>query len=534
MRLSPRLALIPVLAVMAAALAPPALAEKVLRRGIGSSPGTVDPNKAELHQESILIYDLFEGITAPDANGQPRPAMASRWEISPDGLTYTFHLRDGAKWSDGTPVTAADFAYSWRRLADPKTASPYAYYVWPILNGPEATAGKKPTSELGVEAVDAKTLKVTLGKPTSYFLASLVHQSMFPVQQKNVEGAQGNFTAAGVLVSNGAYKLAEAVPQSHYKLVRNDQYYDAKAVKIDTVMHYVTENLETELKRYRAGELDITYQIPITQVKWARENEPKAYTPTPTFSTQYMGANLNNEPWRSNPKLRAALSMAIDREVIAGKVLEGDMLPAWTFTPPIKGGAYQPPKPDWANLTQAQRDEMAKKLLAEAGYGPGGKPLPPVEVIHSTSENSRRVMIAVAAMWKQKLGLNVTLNNQEFRVVAQIANQKSYKDLLLYGWIGDFPDAVNFLKLLRSDVDQQNLSAYKNPAYDKLLDEANAATDPEKRLDLMRQAEALAQADFPVIPVYHNNRRRLVNPVVQGWVSNTMDQNPARWLDVVR
>ncbi|WP_114392261.1 peptide ABC transporter substrate-binding protein [Oleisolibacter albus] len=510
----------------------PALAEKVLRRGIGSSPGTVDPGKAELHPESIVIYDLFEGLLAPGRDGAPRPAMAERWEISADGTVYTFHLRPDAKWSDGTAVTAADFVFSWQRLGDPANASPYAYYVWPLVNGPEVTAGKAPPSSLGVEAVDAKTLKVTLREPTGYFLASLVHQSMAPVQPANVKALGGQFTTPGKLVSNGAYTLAEAVPQSHYKLVKNPRYYDAAQVKIDTVMHFVTENIETELKRYRAGELDVTYQLPVTQVRWAKENEAKAYTPTPTFSTQYLGLNFQNEPWKSSPALRAALSLAIDREIIAGKVLEGDMLPAYSFTPPGKVGGYEPPKPDWAALPAAERVALARKMLAEAGYGPGGKPLPPMEVVHSTNENSRRVMVAVAAMWKQALGVSANLNNQEFRVVAQLGNQKSYRDLLLYGWIGDYPDAINFLKLLRSDVAQQNLSGYKNPAYDALLDQANRSTDPAERLRLMQQAEALSQAEFPVIPIYHNNRRRLVSPKVQGWVPNALDQNPTRWLDL--
>lgn len=512
------LALLPMSAPWSAAQA-----ETVLRRGTGPAPDTVDPGKAELHQSSIIIYDLYEGLLTPGQDGAPRPGAAERWDISPDGLTYVFHLRANGKWSDGKPVTAGDFVHAWRRLADPATASPYGYFVWVLKNGADVTAGKQPTSALGVEAVDDRTLKVTLKEPAAYFLGQLSHQSMSPVRADQQDGQP---------ISNGAYKLAEMIPQTHYRLVRNPFYYDAASVKIDTVFHYVTENLDTELKRFRAGELDTTYALPITQVEWARTEGKDAYVPTPTYSTFYMAFNLRNEPWKSSPKLRAALSLVIDREVITGKVLNGDVKPAYSFTPSGTVGSYTPPQPDWAGITQAERDARAKQLLVEAGYGPGGKPLPTVEVLHSTNENTKRVMVAVAAMWRQKLGLQTVLNNQEFRVVASIGNQKSYKDIIFYGWIGDFPDPINFLKLLRSDVEQQNLADYRNSAFDALLDRANASLDKAQRLTLLAEAERMYQADFPVVPIYHNNRRRMVSPAVKGWQPTPLDQNPTRNLSL--
>jgi oligopeptide transport system substrate-binding protein len=496
---------------------------KVLRRGTGPAPDTLDPGKAELHNSSIVIYDLYEGLLTPGPDGEPRPGAAERWDVSPDGKTYIFHLRANGKWSDGSPVTAGDFVYAWRRLADPKTASPYGYFVWVLENGADVSAGRKPLEALGVTALDDRTLKVTLKEPAAYFLGQLSHQSLSPVKP----GAEG-----GKPLSNGAYQLAEMIPQTHYKLVRNPHYYDNAAVKIDTVYHFVTENLDTELKRFRAGELDTTYNLPVTQVNWARTEGKQAYTPTPTYSTFYLAFNLTHEPWKSNPKLRAALSLAIDREVITEKVMNGDLLPAYSFTPSGKVAGYEPPQPDWRAKSQADRNAMAKKLFAEAGYGPGGKPLPEIEILHSTSENSKRIMVAVSAMWKQVLGVQTQLNNQEFRVVASIGNQKTYKDIIYYGWVGDFPDPINFLKLLRSDVEQQNLAAYKNPAYDQKLDEANASLDPARRVALLGEAERMYQADFPVAPIMHNNRRRLVAPKVKGWKPTPLDQNPSRWLDI--
>jgi len=510
----------------------PIQAETVLRRGNASAVGTLDPNKSDMHQDANVLNDLFEGLLSLDGKGQPRPGAAQRWEISPDGLIYTFHLRTDAKWSDGSPVTAEDFVFAWRRLADPATAASYGYFVWPIVNGMAIGKGEKKPEELGVEAVDAHTLRVRLEKPAGYFLAQLQHPAMAPLHRESLSQHGPDFTQPGKLVSNGAYRLAENVPQSHIKLVRNPHYYDAAQVKIDAVYFHVAENLETEFKRFRAGEFDVTYTLPTTQVAWARDNMPEAYRPTPTYATFYISPNQTREPWKSNLKLRAALSLAIDREAIANKVLRGDMRPAYSFVPPGEVGGYTPPLPDWAGLTQAERDARAKALLAEAGYGPGGRTLPPIEVVYSTSENNRNVLIAIAAMWKQKLGIETQLNNQEGRVVSAMGSNKSYKDLHFFSWIGDYPDPVSFLQITRSDVTQLNFPAYDSPDYDRLIDEADVTLDAARRLELLRRAEARLLEDHGLIPVFHNTRRRLVSPKVKGWHPNPLDFNLTRYLEI--
>lgn len=508
--------------------AAPAQAQQELRRSVGPAPDTLDPSKAETIPAARVLYDLFEGLFTLDVNGNARPAMAESHEVSADGLVYTFTLRD-AKWSDGSPVTAEDFVFAWRRLADPKTAAPYAYYVWPIVNGEAVTNGKMPPDALGVEAVDARTLKVTLHEPAGYFLATLQHPAMSPLHRASVEKFGDDFVAPQNMVTNGAYVLRENVPQTYIRLEKSPTYYDADQVAIPRVTDFVIENHDTEFKQYRAGELDITSTLPTTQVNTAKNSFPDAYKATQTYSTYYFAFNLNNEPWKSNAKLREALSLAIDRDVIAEKIIGGDEKPAYSFTPPGDVGGYTPPMPAFRAMTQAERDARAKELLAEAGY-PGGKGLGEIEVIYSTSENNRKVMIAVSAMWKQKLGVQARLNNQEFRVVASIGNEKSYKDILFYAWIGDYPDPYTFLQLLRSDVAQQNLPAYKNPAYDAALNKANALTDPEARLAMMAEAEALALADHPIMTVFHNTRRRLVNPKIKGWEGNALDLHPSRYI----
>lgn len=537
--ISRRLALALALAVgatapMALALPGTAQAEKVLRRGIGGSPGTIDPHKADVVNEAIVIYDLFEGLMSIGPDGEPRYALAERHEMTPDGLTYTFTLRPNLKFSDGTPIAAEDVVYSYRRLADPKTASPYSYFTWPIVNGYDVSTGKKPLDALGVEAVDARTVRVSLSQPAGYFLGQVSHQAMSVVPRAAVEKHGTEWTRPGNLVGTGAYVLTEAVPQSHYKSVKNPHYYDAASVKIDTVMHMPVESADTEMKQFRAGELDATYTMPVQQLSFARESLADALRPTPMFATFYIAFNLKNEPWKSNPKLREAMSLALDRDVIAKKVIDPMVRPAFTFVPPDSVKGYKSPVPDWAETSQKERDERARALLKEAGYGPGAKPLPPVEVLYTTSENNRRILIAVAAMWKQKLGIDANLANQEGRVVSDIAQNRQFKDMVLFGWIGDYTDPNTFLKIMRSDVPLQNYASFESADYDRLLDEGNASLDPEVRLAKLAEAEAIFVNSHAILTTHHNTRFRLVSPKVKGWTPNPRDHYPTRFLDIAR
>ncbi|QJE72088.1 peptide ABC transporter substrate-binding protein [Aerophototrophica crusticola] len=519
-------------ATLAAAVPQPAAAEKVFRRGIGSGPGTIDPHKADVVSEAMVIYELFEGLMSLDAKGEPRYALAERHEMTADGLTYTFTLRANAKFSDGTPITAEDVVYSYRRLADPKTASPYGYFTWPIANGPEVNTGKKPLEQLGIEAVDPRTVRITLSQPAGYFLGQVSHQAMSVVQKASVEKHGQDWTRPGNLVGTGAYVLKETVPQSSFTMTRNPHYYDADQVKIDKVILYVTESTDTEFKQFRAGELEATYTTPLPQLGWVRQNMPDALKPTPLFATFYIAFNLQNEPWKSNPKLRQAMSLVIDRDVVAKKVMDPEVRPAVTFVPPNSVPGYASPIPAWAKQTQAERDAQARKLLAEAGYGPGGKPLPPVEVLYTTNENNRRILIAVAAMWKQKLGIEANLANQEGRVVAEIAQNRQFKDLLLFGWVGDYTDPNTFLKIMRSDVVLQNYPSFVSADYDRLLEEGNASLDPAARFAKLAQAEAIFLDSHAIMTAIHTTRFKLVSSKVKGWVPNPRDHYPTRYLDI--
>lgn len=528
------LALTFTLALGAVSAAAPVYAESVLRRGIGSSPRTIDPHRADIIQEGWIVIDMYEGLLTHDDKGKPRLALAESMDVSPDGLVYTFVLRANAKFSDGTPVTAEDVVFSFRRLADPKTLSPYAYFTWPIVNGQEITAGKAAPDQLGVVAVDPRTVRITLKEPTAYFPGQLYHPTMSVVQKANVEKFGDAFIQPGNMVASGPYTLAEAVPQGHFKLTRNPHYYDADKVKIDTIFHVITESADTEFRQFRAGEIDVTFTLPTTQQDFARSNLADAFRPAEIFTTFQFWINMTNEPWKSEPRLRKALMLATDTVTLAEKVVGPGTRPAFTFIPPNSVPGYVSPVPAWTKLPQAERDEMARKLLAEAGYGPGGKPLPRPEMLYSTNENNKRLAVALAAMWKQKLGIDTILNNQEGRVVATMADQKSYKDMLYFGWGGDYLDPITFLKLLRGDIGKQNYSGYNNPAFDRLLDEANRQTDPEKRLAMLAQAEAMALEDAPMIMTHHVTRRRLVSPKVKGWTSNPRDFYPSRYLEIAK
>lgn len=510
--------------------AAPAFAEMVLNRGNQAEPTSLDPHKGTDVQSARIGYDLFEGLLTFGPDGKTIPGVAEKWEISSDGLTYTFFLRADAKWSDGTAVTADDFVFSWRRVVDPKTASDYAYFLWPVKNGEAISNGKAALDTLGAVAVNPRTLKVTLERPTGYFLSSLVHRMTYPVSKANVEKFGGDFVKPGNMVSNGAYKLVDYMPQSYVKVVKNPFFREAASVKVDTVVFHHTDSPETELRRFRAGELDIVQMAPVTQIDWLRQNMPETMKFYPVLGTRYLAVNMTKEPLASNPKLRQALSLAVDRQIIVDKITKSGDAPAYTLTAPGVPG-YTLPVANMSKATQAERDAMAKKLVAEAGYGPGAKPLT-VEILHNTDESTRKLAVAVASMWQAKLGAKVSLNNQEWKVVLQNAGEKSYANTVTLGWIADFPDPYTFLKLFLGDVGKMNRAGYSNPAFDAKLQDANLSTDPAKRMAMIAEGEALMLADAPMIPLYHQAYRNLVHPRVKGWVASAMGVQPTRYLEV--
>lgn len=509
----------------AAVAAPPPdvqLAEQqILRRGNGTEPQSLDPQIAEDTASSYIQRDLFEGLIAEAPNGDLVPGVAERWEISEDRLRYTFYLRKDARWSNGDPVTAHDFVFSWRRLVDPQTASNYALMLGPIVNSEAIIRGELPPEELAVKALDDHTLQVDLKVVTPYFLSVLTHSTTYPVHPPSLEKHGNRFTRAGNLVSNGAYQLAEWEVQSHIKLVRNPHYWDNANTTIDEVYFYPGEDLNAEVLRYRAGGLDMTTNaLPAGQMRWLRENLGDELHIHPYLGIYYYGFNMEQPPFKDSPvALRKALSMTIDREIITQKLLNNGSMPAYSFVPP---GVldYESYEYEWKSMTAEERLAEARRLYEEAGYSKEN-PLR-VELRYNTDQNHKRIALAIAAMWKQNLGVITEIINQEWKVFLDVRSQRRITQTFRMGWIGDYNDAYSFLELGLS-YNSMNDSGYNNPEYDALLTSSFDAGSPEERAQIMRRAEEILLSDYPIVPIYYYVSARLVKPHVGGFEGNIMD-----------
>lgn len=491
---------------------------QVLHLGNGTEIQSLDPHRGEEVSGSNVQRDVYEGLIDEAPNGDLVPGVAESWTVSDDGKTYVFNLRHTARWSNGEPLTANDFVFGFRRGVDPKTLSLYSYILSPIVNADEISAGRKPPGELGVRALNDYTLEITLANPTAYFLGLLTHSMSYPIHRASLEQHGEQFTRPGKLVGNGAFVLSDWVVQSHIKLVRNPNYWDNANNKIDEIWFYPTEDQNAELQRYRAGELDLTYTIPATQLRWIRENLPKELLVTPYLGSYYYAFNLTRPPFKDNPKARRALALAVDRKIIAEQILGVGQIPAFGFVPPVAN--YTGQKMPEASWTQAEREAEAKKLYAEAGYS-AQNPLR-TEILYNTHDDHRRIAVAIASMWKQVLGVEATIQNQEWKVYLDTRNQKKDTQVYRLGWIGDYNDAFAFAELLRS-TSGQNDSGYNNPEYDRLVTAAQSELDVGKRAALLEEAERVMLSDVPLMPLYFYVSMHMVKPWVGGYTSNIMD-----------
>ncbi|HFJ8952908.1 oligopeptide ABC transporter substrate-binding protein OppA [Serratia liquefaciens] len=485
-------------------------AKQELVRANGYEPATLDPNLAESNVEFYIFNDLFEGLLRVGKNGEVIPALATKWETK--GTVWTFHLRPEAKWSNGDPVTADDFVFSWRRLTDPKTASPYGSYLASayVLNAAEINAGGKPPSELGVKALDAHTLQVTLAEPNSYLLKQLVHFPVLPVNRKVVEQYGKNWTQPQNFVGNGAFKLAQWVVNEKVVLERNTQYWDNAHTVLNKVTFLPLQGFP-EVARFRAGEIELGYSAPPELYQQLKKNLGDEQLVTyPLLSTSYFAFN-NRQPPFNDVRVRQALNLALDKQVIAGKVLGYGQQSAWTFTPTGSGGFTLQPGVA-AGWSQEQRIAQAKKLLAEAGFN-AQHPLR-FTLLYSNDATIKKIVIAASAMWKKNLGAEVTLQNQERKVVLDNINNGQYS-AAFSRWLADYNDPSTFLNVFRS-TSSENSAKYANEHYDRLLHQATAAQSPEQVQQAFQQAEDVLAVDTPVAPVYYEANATLVKPYVKG------------------
>ncbi|MSU88421.1 peptide ABC transporter substrate-binding protein [Rhodobacteraceae bacterium 2CG4] len=511
-----------------AALAGPAMAQTYIR-GTDGDPETLDQHKTSTVTEANLLRDLYEGLVVYDEKAQIIPGVAESWDISEDGLTYTFNLRDDATWSNGDPVTAEDFVYSLKRIQDPATAAKYASILYPIKNAEAINAGEAEIDTLGVRAVDERTLEITLEQPTPYFVELLQHQTALPVHPASVEEYGADFVQPENMVSNGAYTLESFVPNDKIVLTRSDSFREADQVSIERIEFTPFEDRATCVRRFEAGEVHSCSDVPGEQIPRLRETLGEQLRIAPYLGVYYYGINTKREHL-SDPKVRQALSMVIDREFLADEIWSGTMVPAYSWVPPGIGNYTEDaPQLDYAETSMLDREDQAIALMEEAGYGPDN-PLQ-IEISYNTSENHKNTATAIADMWAT-LGVETTFNVRDASAHYAMLRDDKVHDVARAGWIGDYSDPQNFLFLNESHNTGFNYGNYENPEYDALMDKAAAETDLAARADILAEAEAVFLRDLPQIPLLFYSSRSLVSDKLQGWEDNIQNAHATRWMSI--
>lgn len=501
----------------------------------GGDPGTLDPHKASGDWENRVIGDYIEGLLTENAKAEAIPGQAESWEISEDGTVYTFKLRDGIQWSDGTPVTAGDFVFAFQRLFDPKTAADYAYLQFPIKNSEKINSGEiTDFNELGVKAIDDKTLEITLEASTPFFLDALTHYTAYPVPKHLVEKFGDDWTKVENIVGNGPYLIKEWLPGSYVRSEKNADYYDAANVQIDEVFYHVLEDQAAALNRYRAGEFDILTDFPADQYQWLQDNLPGEAHVVPFLGVYYYVMNQEEGQVLSDVRIREALSTTVVREVIGPDILGTGELPAYGWVPPGTNNyvenAYQP---EWASIPYEDRVAHAKELMTEAGYGPD-KPLT-LQLRYNTNDNHQRIAVAIAAMW-EPLGVKVELFNAETAVHYDALRAGDFQ-VGRAGWLLDYNDPSNTLDLLKKGVDQggtmnwgNNYGRYSNDEFNDLMTQASTELDLAARGELLAKAEKIAMDEFAAIPIYWYVSKDVVSPKISGFEENAKNIFRTRWL----
>ncbi|ROS27034.1 ABC transporter substrate-binding protein [Raoultella terrigena] len=495
-----------------------ALAEKQeLVRNNGSEPSSLDPHKVESDVEFNIISDLFDGLVSVSPAGEIQPRLAAKWD-NKDNTVWTFHLRPGVTWSDGTAITAQDIVWSWQRLVSPATASPYASYPgnMHIVNAQDIAQGKKTPDTLGVKALDDDTLEVTLSQPNAAFLPMLAHPSLVPIDKVLVSRFGEKWTKPEHMVTSGAYKLSRWVVNERIVAERNPRYWDNAATVINKVTYLPISSEAADVNRYKAGEIDIVFTLPINQFTQLKKTMGEQLNVSPQLATYYYEFNTTRPPF-NDPRVRLALNMALDKDIIAEKVLGQGQRPAWLISQPDIGGVKLH-NPDYASWPRDKRIAEAKKLLSEAGYN-DSHPLV-FNLLYNTSESHQRVAIAASSMWKKNLGVEAKLQNQEWKTMLDTMHTHNF-DAVRYAWIADYDDAATFLNNFRTG-DSENTSQYSNPAYDEALRNAAKAPDVATRGKFYQQAEDLLGKDVPAVPVYHYVRTHLVKPWVGGFTPDKL------------
>ncbi|HEX7081959.1 MAG TPA: peptide ABC transporter substrate-binding protein [Gammaproteobacteria bacterium] len=499
---------------------------RVLRRGITAEIGTLDPHFSVLVEQESLLMDLYEGLVRLDARGNVVPAAAESWTIGADGREYTFVLRDDVRWSDGSPVEADDFVWSFRRLVDPATGSPHAGKLVAVRGASEIVAGRLPPDALGVTALDPRTLRIELETPAPYFLAMLTYPALVPLHAESVERFDREFTRPENLVSNGPYVLSRR-NQEYVELVRSQTYRNADRIAIERVRYVPFEQEFAQFTAYRVADIDLTDVVPASGLEIVRDQFPGELYVRPTKDTFYYAFNLREGPLADSPALREALSATIRREIITAEVTGIRQPPAYSFVPPMFAG-YEPARVGFADLSPEARDEAAKALLERDGGAP-----PRLRVLYNTNEGIRLITVAVASMWRAALGVETELRNMEFGVFLDTLRDPSAWDVARLSWRADFDDPYAFLEIFRTGS-PNNFVGFSDPVYDELLERSHRETSSERRLALLHEAEQRLLDAHAIAPVFFYVDRVLAKPWVDIGDRVTIKPLPTadlRWAD---
>ena len=504
--------------------------EQILHLGNGTEPKDLDPHTVTGVPEHNIISALLEGLISENPRTlQVEPGLAASWHITDGGKTYTFKIRDNARWSNGDAVTAADFVWSWQRLLSPALASEYSYQLFPLKNAREFNRGEiDDFARVGVSALDDKTLKVELRHPTPYFLSLLAHYSTFAVHRETVlnfgriDEAGTLWTRAENFVGNGPFTLSSWKLNHLIRVEKNPLYWDAETVKLNEIRFYPIDSALTEERMFRTGALHATSSTPLDKIAVYQTEQPEKISISPYLGTYYYRFNTDRAPL-DDARVRRALSMTIDREAIVTAITKGGQLPAYTFTPPNTQTYRAPPSPIRHDIA------AARQLLAEAGY-PNGEGFPTLELIYNTSDGHRRIAVAIQQMWKTALNIDISLANQDWKVYLSRVQSQDY-DIARAAWIGDYPDPNTFLDMFVSGGGN-NQTGWSNPRYDQLIAEAATQADNPQRYATFQRAESLLMEESPIAPIYTYTRVLLKQPQLQGWHANILDHHPYKYVSI--
>ncbi|MBW8780988.1 MAG: peptide ABC transporter substrate-binding protein [Verrucomicrobia bacterium] len=490
-----------------------------------AEPTDLDPQIINSLEDYKIVMNLMEGLTAcRPKDCQPVPGVAERWEASPDGLTWTFHLRANAVWSNGDPVTADDFVYAYRRMLSPGLAAEYAYMLFSLQGAREFNTGKLADfTQVGVKAPDARTLVLSLAFPVPYLPSLVYHNAWYPVHRATIEKfgkidqRSTLWTRPGNYVGNGAFVLSAWEPNQIIRLTKSPTYWDREAVRLQEADFYPIESSTTEEAAFRSGQLHATAQIPSEKIETYQKEHPDFLHQDTNLATYFYRFNVTKPPL-NDVRVRRALSLAIDRQAIVERVVKGGQLPAFHLTPPNTAGYT-------ANVTFHEDVAAARQLLAEAGFK-DGQGFPRLEILYNTTEGHRLVAESLQQMWRKNLGIDIGLYNQEAKVWNDTMRQGNYQ-IARYGWVGDYLDPSTFLELMTTG-NGNNQTGWSNPEYDRLIDQARRTLDPARRFALYHQAEDLLMAEMPIMPIYFYVRNDLLLPCVKGWYGNLLDLHPLK------